>query len=205
MTNGSTSHGSKLIKRYANRKLYDTARSCYVTLEEIADMVKAGEDLRIIDNRTGEDLTGVTLTQIIYEDQKKTDQKSVLPLGALRSIIQSGGEIFSRLTPAKKTEEPSAARRGSRYDGPYGRDELGVEAYGEPHLPRYTSRDPREALRLDDIYELMVRLDQRMERMERQVQSLTQQVARLGDETRRQGERQRQGLSRQKSKPMRPL
>lgn len=84
----------KTIKRYANRKLYDTERSSYVTLDEIADMVKGGVDVRIIDNRTGEDLSSVTLAQIVFEEEKK--QKSLLPLSALRSIIQSGEEFLQR-------------------------------------------------------------------------------------------------------------
>ena len=99
----------RLIKRYANRKLYDTVKSAYVTLDEIADMVKAGEDLQIIDNRTGEDLTGVTLTQIIYEDQKKPDQQKGLPLATLRSLIQSGGEMFARIgNPVARIGNPVA-------------------------------------------------------------------------------------------------
>ena len=57
----------KVIKRYTNRKLYDTVESRYVTLDEIAQMIKAGAEVQIIDNRTKEDLTSVTLAQIIFE------------------------------------------------------------------------------------------------------------------------------------------
>lgn len=78
-----------LIKRYQNRKLYDTRNSTYVTLDDIARLVKAGEDVQIIDNKSDEDLTGVTLTQIIFEEGKK--KKSLLPLGTLKKIIQDGG------------------------------------------------------------------------------------------------------------------
>ncbi len=80
----------RLIKRYPNRKLYDTLASRYVTLEDIAAMIREGEDVQIIDNKTQEDLTGVALTQIIFEQEKQ--KKSLLPLHALRNIIQSGGE-----------------------------------------------------------------------------------------------------------------
>jgi polyhydroxyalkanoate synthesis repressor PhaR len=100
----------RLIKRYANRKLYDTQRSAYVTLDEIAELVKAGEDIQIVDNRSGEDMTGVTLTQIIYEDQKNTDEEKGLPLAALRSIIQQGGGLFAKLKVARdKIEDQSHA------------------------------------------------------------------------------------------------
>ncbi len=97
MSETPTTTGRRVIKRYPNRKLYDTERSCYVTLDEIAAMVKEGQDVQIIDNKSNEDITSVTLTQIIYEEEKKN--KSILPLSALRNIIQSGQEyIQSRFT-----------------------------------------------------------------------------------------------------------
>jgi len=80
----------RIVKRYQNRKLYDTQNSCYVTLDEIGQMVKQGEDVKVIDNRSGDDLTTITLTQIIFEEEKK--KKSLLPLATLKNIIQSGGE-----------------------------------------------------------------------------------------------------------------
>lgn len=83
----------RVIKRYQNRKLYDTVASTYVTLDDIAQMIKDGEDVRVIDNKTKKDLTGLTLTQIIFEEEKK--QKSILPLAVLKRIIQSGGESIS--------------------------------------------------------------------------------------------------------------
>jgi len=83
----------RIIKRYQNRKLYDTLASTYVTLDDIADMIKAGEDVKVLDNKTKKDLTSLTLTQIIFEEEKK--QKSILPLSTLRRIIQSGGESIT--------------------------------------------------------------------------------------------------------------
>jgi polyhydroxyalkanoate synthesis repressor PhaR len=79
----------KIIKRYTNRKLYDTVESRYVTLEEIAEMIKAGAEVKILDNRTKEDLTSVTLAQIIFEEEKKTSKMS---LKMLRDLIRHGGE-----------------------------------------------------------------------------------------------------------------
>lgn len=84
--------GKRVVKRYQNRKLYDTTDSCYVTLEDIADMIKQGEDIQVVDNATKEDLTSVTLAQIIFEEEKK--QKNVLPLSTLTNIIRSGGEAI---------------------------------------------------------------------------------------------------------------
>ncbi|MGA9522949.1 MAG: polyhydroxyalkanoate synthesis regulator DNA-binding domain-containing protein [Myxococcaceae bacterium] len=82
----------KVIKRYTNRKLYDTVESRYVTLDEIAEMVKQGVEVRIVDNRTKEDLTSVTLAQIIFEEEKK---KNRMPLSVLREIIRHPGESIT--------------------------------------------------------------------------------------------------------------
>ena len=101
---------TRIIKRYANRKLYDTEHSRYVTLDQISEMIRNGDDVKIVDNKTKEDLTTVTLAQIIFEEEKK--QRSFLPLGAMRNIIQSGGEWFAEaqrrvqsILPGKKTAD----------------------------------------------------------------------------------------------------
>jgi polyhydroxyalkanoate synthesis repressor PhaR len=83
--------GPRVIKRYANRKLYDTRDSKYVTLNQIAEFVRSGEDVQIIDNNTKENLTHVTLAQIIYEEEKH-EAKSKSSIGTLREFIQQGGE-----------------------------------------------------------------------------------------------------------------
>lgn len=85
----------RIIKRYANRKLYDTQHSRYVTLDQISEMIRNGDDVKIIDNKSKEDLTSVTLAQIIFEEEKK--QRSFLPLQAMRNIIQHGGESFAQM------------------------------------------------------------------------------------------------------------
>ena len=79
---------SRLVKRYGNRKLYDTSESRYVTLDEIARWVKAGEDVRILENDTGDDLTAVTFAQIILEEERR--KSGLLSLPMLREIIQHG-------------------------------------------------------------------------------------------------------------------
>ena len=89
---------SKIVKRYANRKLYDTERSCYVTLEDISLMIKAGDEVRVIDNKTGEDLTSVTLAQIIFETEKKNN---FMPLSLLRGLIQNGSEAVNEYAQKK--------------------------------------------------------------------------------------------------------
>ncbi|RME16019.1 MAG: regulator for granula-associated protein [Bdellovibrio sp.] len=86
----------KVIKRYQNRKLYDTQQSCYVTLDDIAKMIRSSEEVMVIDNKTKNDITAATLTQIIFESEKKAAQYA--PLFTLREIIQNGnGSISSFL------------------------------------------------------------------------------------------------------------
>ena len=83
--------GPRVIKRYANRKLYDTRDSRYVTLQQIAEYVRNGEDVQIIDNNSKEDLTNVTLAQIIYEEEKKGEPAPTSRKN-LRTLIQTSGE-----------------------------------------------------------------------------------------------------------------
>jgi polyhydroxyalkanoate synthesis repressor PhaR len=86
----------RVIKRYSNRKLYDTRDSRYVTLQQIGEMVRAGEEVQIIDNKTKEDKTEVTLALILSEDLRS--QPRSVPLGALRDLIQErGGKWLSSL------------------------------------------------------------------------------------------------------------
>jgi len=74
-----------VVKKYGNRRLYDTSASRYINLEDIAALVRNGKDLQVVDAKTGEDLTRVTLTQIIVEDAK--EQPGGLPLELLRHLI----------------------------------------------------------------------------------------------------------------------
>jgi len=80
-----------VIKKYGNRRLYDTAESRYVNLDDLAAMVRAGKDVRVIDAKTSRDLTRVTLTQIITEDAK--GKPTGLPLELLRQLIVASDEV----------------------------------------------------------------------------------------------------------------
>ena len=94
--NSKPANKVKIIKRYQNRKLYDTQQSCYVTLDDIAKMIRSNEEVMVIDNKSKNDITGATLTQIIFESEKKASQYA--PLFTLREIIQHGnGSISSYL------------------------------------------------------------------------------------------------------------
>jgi polyhydroxyalkanoate synthesis repressor PhaR len=78
-----------VIKKYENRRLYDTTNSRYVNLDEVAQMLQRGEDVQVVDASTGEDITRLILTQIIVEDAKTTD--STFPLDVLRQMVIASG------------------------------------------------------------------------------------------------------------------
>lgn len=95
-----------VIKRYPNRKLYDTEAKRYVTLDHITKMVRDGQDVRVIDHETGEDLTSLTLSQIILEQEKK--QTGFLPRSLLTSLIRTGGETVESLVRSVQGTLPLA-------------------------------------------------------------------------------------------------
>ena len=86
------------IKKYANRRLYNTGTSTYVTLEDLATMVKAGEDFVVFDAKTGEDITRSVLAQIIFEQENKEGQ-NLLPIKFLRQLIRFYGDSMQTLVP----------------------------------------------------------------------------------------------------------
>ena len=83
---------ARIIKRYGNRKLYDTEASAYVSLEEIAQLVRRGETVQVLDNDTEKDLTAQTLTQIILEEGKRG--KSLLPTDLLHDLVRRSNEAI---------------------------------------------------------------------------------------------------------------
>lgn len=85
----------RLIKRYGNRKLYDTSESRYITLDEIARLVRSGNDVKVIDNENGDDLTAITFAQIILEEEKR--RSSLISLGLLRELVQHGEDTLAQL------------------------------------------------------------------------------------------------------------
>jgi polyhydroxyalkanoate synthesis repressor PhaR len=87
-----------IIKKYANRRLYNTGTSTYVTLEDLAAMVKAGEDFIVYDAKTSEDITRSVLTQIIFEQENKEGQ-NLLPITFLRQLIRFYGDSMQMLVP----------------------------------------------------------------------------------------------------------
>src|ERR1700753_2154929 len=90
--------GRVVIKKYANRRLYNTATSSYVTLEHLSQMVKDGTNFNVYDAKSGEDLTRTVLTQIIVEEESK-DGQTLLPVNFLRQLIGFYGNNMQWLVP----------------------------------------------------------------------------------------------------------
>src|SRR5882757_1133673 len=89
-----------IIKKYANRRLYNTGTSTYVTLEDLATMVKNGEDFAVFDAKTSEDITRSVLTQIIVEQENKEGAQNLLPINFLRQLIGFYGDSMQKLVPS---------------------------------------------------------------------------------------------------------
>jgi polyhydroxyalkanoate synthesis repressor PhaR len=90
-TTQASESGVILIKRYANRKLYNTATSRYITLKGIAELIEAGDEVRVIDNETGEDITSVTLSQILVDTERSNRR---VPGTVLSDLIQRSGDVL---------------------------------------------------------------------------------------------------------------
>jgi polyhydroxyalkanoate synthesis repressor PhaR len=108
-----------VIKKYANRRLYDTETSAYITLEDLCDRVKKGTDFIVVDAKTGQDLTRQVLTQIIFEQETKGSQ--ILPTDFLRSVIrfydgQMQGVLQQYLNASMKTFSSNQERMQSVVD-----------------------------------------------------------------------------------------
>jgi polyhydroxyalkanoate synthesis repressor PhaR len=190
-----TPRAPKIIKRYTNRKLYDTVESRYVTLDEIAEMVKAGAEVQIVDNRSKEDLTSVTLAQIIFEEEKKT---SKMPLSMLREIIRTGGERLQTFIADEVNPRIGAIREGAEqavarvlpFKRADGKDlEAPVDPPGEPARPpreqaKEFVRSSRQSIeewhkRMEDTIHRTYETVAGLPSMQREVQALRDKLAEL--------------------------
>lgn len=113
-----------IIKKYANRRLYHTAISQYITLEDVAEMVRKGEDLKVVDARTGADLTRAILTQIIVEQEAKGD--SLLPIKFLRQVINLYSDNLRPVVPDYLDQAMDALMNNQEQVTKYWTDQVGT-------------------------------------------------------------------------------
>ena len=173
---------TRVVKRYANRKLYDTQRSRYVTLEQIAEMIRAGEDVKIVDNNSKEDLTAITLAQIIFEEEKKS---SFMPLSALRNIIQTGGQSIQNFATQTGERLTSVFRR-EKEEGEASVEGNGSTAESEKHassikefLERSQQTFDEWQKKVDERIRTTVEAINPMASLEKEVKALSQRLAEL--------------------------
>ena len=123
-----------VVKKYANRRLYNTESSCYITLDNLAEMVRAGRDFVVYDAKSGEDITRSVLTQIIVEEESKGS--ALLPTGFLRQLIGFYGDSMQGLVPSyleqamasfaqQQQQMRSAMRKTMGNFFPFGMEEMG--------------------------------------------------------------------------------
>ena len=174
----------RVIKRYSNRKLYDTKDSRYVTLLQIAEMVRSGEEVQIIDNNSKEDLTEVTLAQIIYEEQKARSRN--VPLQTLKALIHQRTEQvltelregpIGRLIPGR-AGDPASAEKGEKSDVPPKKPE------SEPVRAPSLVNQAKEKLedwqhQIDDRVKAVLPSFLPWQQLELEVKRLTERVAQL--------------------------
>lgn len=170
-----------VIKRYGNRKLYDTRRSHYVTLEEISRMIRSGDEIRVVDNNTQEDLTSVTLAQIMLEEEKS--QKNAYPLSLLKNLIQQSGESLTEWV--QRGRESISSMRTEGLEQITRILEKGQETTGEGTLlVREWIANQHKALdlaqrRIDDRIKYFFHHLTGLDDLESQIQDLETKIARL--------------------------
>ena len=182
------------IKKYANRRLYNTGTSTYVTLEDLAAMVKEGEDFLVYDAKTGEDITRSVLAQIIFEQENKAGQ-NLLPTTFLRQLIRFYGDSMQMVVPKyleqsieTLTREQEKFRKqiaGALAGTPFAPLEEQVRRNMElfqqsfsmfkPFAPRTGSEaekapepTPDEESNIDDLRKQMKEMQERLERMSKE-------------------------------------
>ena len=124
-----------VIKKYANRRLYNTASSSYVTLEHLADMTREGVDFVVFDAKSGDDITRSVLTQIIFDEENRGDGKNLLPIQFLRQLIGFYGNQMQAFLPSYlemslQTFAQQQERMRAQFGGQFGAP-IGVAAFDE--------------------------------------------------------------------------
>jgi polyhydroxyalkanoate synthesis repressor PhaR len=160
-----------VIKRYSNRKLYDTQESRYVTLDEIEEMIRAGKEIQVVDAGSGEDLTSVTLTQIILESER--NHRATLPSAFLHQLIKYGETWQDFVQRSMKTSLEGIVSNQREMDRIF-RDWATRAGWGATTARAETKREPgppapeAEADKLrDEVASLRERLRSLEERLEK--------------------------------------
>ena len=175
-----------IIKRYPNRKLYDTEAKKYITLDGIAALIRNGEEVQIVDHTTDEDLTAVTLTQIIFEQEKK--KGGFLPKSVLTGLVQAGGDTVNTLRRSltapldlfrQVDEEIERRLQGLISRGELAKEE-GVRLRDKLLDPsKWTSSTPDEEVLEDFLNKRGVPSREELEQLNRQLEAMSSKLDHL--------------------------
>jgi polyhydroxyalkanoate synthesis repressor PhaR len=196
-SNGETTSGEKpvIVKKYANRRLYNTATSSYVTLEDLAKMIKKGGEFVVYDAKTGEDITRPVLTQIIVEEEQKG--QNLLPISVLRQLISLYGDSMQFLVPGYLEQAMLAFARNQEQIRKSLQDTFGMfpfsqfEEMGKQNIALFErafkmfspyAREDKAAAAAEPPREGGD--DPRLKRLEAQIDQLKRQLEELGRERR---------------------
>jgi polyhydroxyalkanoate synthesis repressor PhaR len=167
-----------VVKKYENRRLYDTTNSRYVNLEDVAAMVRQGIDVEVLDAKTGEDLTRLILTQIVVEDAK--ERESALPLDVLRQLVLASGrasqealaqyirsvsDLYQKAYQALVPTNPVELMRAM-----FGSPAASSRYFGFPPAPAPAATAPEPGPSPKDESERLAALLQRIEELERRLE-----------------------------------
>jgi polyhydroxyalkanoate synthesis repressor PhaR len=159
-----------IIKKYGNRRLYDSSASKYVNLDDIARFIREGKNVQIVDAKTGQDLTRVTLTQIITEDAK--GKPTGLPLELLRQLIVASDEVRqefvmwylkSAFDSYQKVQEAVQSRLGQVHSAILSPVDMMKQFTGAP-VPSPTRAEPETEPELDALRKRVAELEARLEK-----------------------------------------
>ena len=158
------------IKRYPNRKLYDTEAKRYVTLESITQMIHEGQEVQVVDHETGEDLTNLTLSQIIFEQEKKG--AGLLPRSLLTNLVRAGGDTFDQV---RRTLLGSGAGENTDKNADKNADKNNTAEHHAESSPLH---------KVDDLFQdllagLNVPTNRDLQRLQNQVDELNKKIADL--------------------------
>ena len=182
-----------LIKRYANRKLYDTESKRYITLDGIAEMIRQQQDVKVIDHETGEDITALTQAQIIFEQERKL--RSGIPHTVFTNLIRTGSDTFSQVWHAlippdewKKAVDVEIEQRVQALiqrdkvtddDGFHMLDMLLTPPAPEPQPEPARTDRPTPLSGLEKLIKQRAPTQEQLEQLTRQVEALSAEVERL--------------------------
>lgn len=179
-----------VVKKYANRRLYNTATSSYVTLDDLAKLIKEGGDFVAHDAKTGEDITRAVLTQIIVEQEQKG--QNLLPISFLRQLIGFYGDSMQVLVPGYLEQAMIAFGRNQEQMRKSLQATFGIFPFGQfEEMGKQNMALFQRALKMLAPYPEAEKAaapaageDPRLKRLEAQIDALTQQLEALGRERR---------------------